>query len=494
MQRPLLQSFSRGRFVYRLRRTLVTRGSHARTRRPHRLQPAAGVLPGWPNSRQLQGTQLPPAWTGFRRDRKGQSWYVEEYGDRAPRITGGGAPEEFESVAVDKRGSEVMKRIVPVMCIVVASTVLLPTAPLGVQAQHVYAWGEPLSSASSRYQYQDPTTVTGIAGTVVQVSATNSTSYTLTTSGQVWAWGAGQYGALGNGVSVAYVKRPVQVRFPAGVTIASLPSPMPYDVGLAIDTKGNVWGWGYNLQYPLCLKQGLVRLPTKLPFTHVTLATGAGWHALYEANGKLYACGKNAAGELGDGTTTSSSVPVAVVGLPHQPIKALVSSWEDSGALLSNGSFYDWGYNSGDQLGNDTMTNADVPVHVTLPDPVAQIAMGGSMYYNGQTIALLADGSTWAWGTDQFGQLGIGKVVSTSGPTVVEVPHGVRFVQVSSGGSTMYAIDASGDGWAWGVNNLDQLGVRNVTSSDVPIPLGLDLSGVSATAANVAGWLTAGTP
>ena len=263
------------------------------------------------------------------------------------------------------------------------------------------------------------------------------------------------------------------------------PWPPPYDVGMAIDTKGNAWGWGYNPQYPLCVKQGLVLQPTKLPFAHVTLATGAGWHALYESNGKLYACGKNAAGELGDGTTTTSSVPMAVVGLPDQPIKALVSAWEDSGALLSNGSCHDWGYNSGDQLGNATTTNSDIPVHLSLPYPVAQISMGGSTYYNGQTIAILAGGSTWAWGTDQYGQLGIGKVVSSSGPTVVDVPHGVTFVQVSSGGSAMYAIDASGGSWAWGINKLDHLGIGHVKLSDVPIHIGLDLGCVSATAANL---------
>ncbi|MGO9853815.1 MAG: hypothetical protein ACLPYY_02065 [Acidimicrobiales bacterium] len=109
--------------------------------------------------------------------------------------------------------------------------------------------------------------------------------------------------------------------------------------------------------------------------------------------------------------------------------------------------------------------------------------MGGSTYYNGHTIAILADGATWAWGTDQYGQLGIDKVLSSSTPTLVDVPHGVTFVQVSSGGSAMYAIDRSGGALAWGVDSLDQLGIGHIKSSDLPIHIGIDLSCVSSTAA-----------
>ena len=160
-----------------------------------------------------------------------------------------------------------MRKIVLAICVIAVSVPFLSTSAGGVQSARIYAWGEPLSSASSRYQYERPTVVTGIPGTVVEISATNSTSYALTKSGEVWAWGAGQWGTLGNGASVHYVTRPVRVRFPAGVRISSLPYPMPYDVGMAIDTKGYVWGWGYNLQGPLCLQTGLILHPTTLPFT-----------------------------------------------------------------------------------------------------------------------------------------------------------------------------------------------------------------------------------
>ena len=53
----------------------------------------------------------------------------------------------------------------------------------------------------------------------------------------------GSNGELGNGSTPLYVRTAVQVEFPAGVTITSLPNPMPFDGGLAIDSRGNVWGW-----------------------------------------------------------------------------------------------------------------------------------------------------------------------------------------------------------------------------------------------------------
>jgi hypothetical protein len=156
---------------------------------------------------------------------------------------------------------------------------------------------------------------------------------------------------------------------------------------------------------------------------------------------------------------------------------------------LDNGSFYDWGYNAADQLGNGTTTNSDTPVLVKLPAAAAQVSMGGSAPANGQTVAKLSDGSIWAWGSDQYGQLGIGTSMPSSGPATVDVPKGVTFVQLSSGGSTMYGIDSTGEVWSWGENDVGELGVGTAPPSNVPVNVGIELSSVSSTAANVAGLL-----
>ncbi len=343
--------------------------------------------------------------------------------------------------------------------------------------------------AISQLQLDRPTPVPGITGQVVQIATSNSDGYALTSGGTVWAWGVASYGELGNGEHPAYSTRAVKVEFPAGITITSLANPMPFDGALAIDSHGHVWGWGLNALGDLCVS-GLTELrPSELPLSDVTLATGARTHSLFDSAGKVYACGSGQYGVLGTGTTANSSTPVPVVALPSTArVTALTSSWEGSGALLDNGDYYNWGYNAAGQLGNGTTAASAVPVRVTLPAAVRQVFQGGSGAKNGQTVAILADGSVWAWGDNDRGQLGDGTRISSDVPVRVAVPDGVTFVKVSSGGYASYAIDGSGRLWAWGDNRSGQLGVgTGTTMATRAVDVGIHLTQVSSTAQNVAG-------
>ena len=219
-------------------------------------------------------------------------------------------------------------------------------------------------------QHDRPTPIAGITGEVVQIATSNSTTYARTSTGTVWAWGIGSSGQLGDGSRSSYASRAVEVAFPRGVRITSLANPMPFDGALAIDAQGEAWGWGLNPLNDLCLPGGaLVLRPTKIPLSHVSLATGARTHSLFDSGGTVYACGSGSFGELGNGSTTNRSTPTPVVGLPHGVVEALTSSWGGSGALMGDGQYYNWGYNRSGQLGNGTTTNSPVPVHVILPTP-----------------------------------------------------------------------------------------------------------------------------
>ena len=157
-----------------------------------------------------------------------------------------------------------------------------------------------------------------------QIATSNSDGYALSSNGTVSAWGVNSYGELGDGRLTPYETEAVKVDFPVGVKITALANPMPFDAGLAIDSNGHAWGWGLNGNDDLCLSSLIETRPQQLPLSDVTLVTGARTHALFDSNGILYACGSGDAGELGNGSPTSTSTPTAIIGFPsgvqgHRP-------------------------------------------------------------------------------------------------------------------------------------------------------------------------------
>jgi alpha-tubulin suppressor-like RCC1 family protein len=118
---------------------------------------------------------------------------------------------------------------------------------------------------------------------------------------------------------------------------------------------------------------------------------------------------------------------------------------------------------------------------------VRQVFQGGSGPTNGQTIAILSNGSVWTWGNNEKGQLGDGSRTSSDVPVIVPVPTGVTFVRVNSGGYSSYAIDSSGRLWVWGGNTNGQLGTGGPGRTETkPVDVGIHLTEVSSTASNVA--------
>lgn len=334
-------------------------------------------------------------------------------------------------------------------------------------------WG---TFAASGSRHLSPVTVT-LPAPVAEVGTSNSTVYALLTSGSVYAWGTGTRGQLGDGGSTSSFTTAVRVKFPAGVTIASIAvNSDPWDTAFAIDTKGHVWGWGANGSGDLCLGNNTeYRTPVKLPFTDVTAVAGAADHATYDAHGRLYSCGMGVYGELGDGTTKGSKVPVRVRGLSGALVTALVAGFGNTGALLSDGHYYDWGLNSQGQLGNGTTgRSSDVPVQVTLPHPVTQVFEGGNAPDDGQTLVLLSDGPVYAWGDDGAFQLGNGKRVTEPSPVKISAPHGVTYQAVASGGDTSYGVSTAGEVYAWGAGRLGAVGdgTRNTARTPVKVESG----------------------
>ena len=328
-------------------------------------------------------------------------------------------------------------------------------------------WG---TFAGSNLQNSSPVTVS-LPAPVAEVATSNSAVYALLTNGSVYAWGMGTYGQLGDGGNANSVTTPVQVQFPAGVTIVSLPvNSGPWHTALAIDTTGHVWGWGANGSSDLCLGNSTQHdTPVELPFTDVTAVAGAADHATYDAGGVLYSCGMGVYGELGDGSTITSKVPVRVTGLSGTTVTALAAGFGTAGALLADGAYYDWGENNLGQLGDGTTQDSDVPVQVKLPGAVSQAFAGGNDPEDGQTLVRLASGMVYAWGADQSYQLGDDKTANEPSPVEITPPAGVIYEAVASGGNTSYGVSTAGNVYAWGGADAGALGDGSTATARTPV-------------------------
>jgi RHS repeat-associated protein len=345
----------------------------------------------------------------------------------------------------------------------VSNTALITVAPDGT------AFG---SGANASGELGDTTTTarpTGAAAAsvsnVVRVAqsalgASMGCAYTIyrTGSGDVWAAGGGLASTPAKVSGIADI---IQVAVGGCHT-------------LALDAAGGLWVFGQNAAGQVGNgTTSTVLTPVKVLDDVASIGAGSQHTLAVKTDGTVWAWGNNASGQLGLGNTTSGhTAPSQVPGLSG--VRAVAGGVDASYAIGRDGSVYAWGANASGQLGIGNTTAKTSPTRITtLGAGTAIGAVRQIIGGNTGAAALLRDGTVRAWGLGSSGQLGAG-TASANAPTAV--PGVTGQVAIAGGWNTLATANRAGRITVWGATANHQRGTGTNPATSTPVAAGIDIS------------------
>ena len=268
--------------------------------------------------------------------------------------------------------------------------------------------------------------------TIVQISLGFQHSSALSSDGRVFTWGVNYFGQLGDGTTTErLVPTEITSQFELNEEDAISLITLGRAFSLAITTEGRVFTWGRNYY-----------------------------------------------GELGDGTAIDKHVPTDITSFfafnPEETVIQIASSFYHSSVITSEGRVFMWGYNFYGQCGDGTTTNKLVPTEIESNfdliegETVIQLSLGGNSY----SIARTSKRRVFVWGNNEYGQLGDGTTIDKYEPTEItsnfDLNENETIIQVSLGEYHSIVMTSNGRILTWGSNTFGQLGIGTTTWKTTP--------------------------
>jgi alpha-tubulin suppressor-like RCC1 family protein len=297
---------------------------------------------------------------------------------------------------------------------------------------------------------------------VVAIAAGSLHTCAATSKGEVTCWGSNFWGQLGVGSTT---KSLVPEGVPGLSGVRALTTGDFHTCAITDAGVVECWGWNDGGQLGSAAgEKSLVPLPVKsLSSGVVALTAGLDHSCALTAAGGVKCWGANSLGELGNGTTTASVVPVDVTTLTSG-VLAIAGGSQHTCALTAESTVECWGSNSWGQLGSSGGPQSLVPFAVGgLPSGVVALAAGAA-----HTCALTAAGEVVCWGWNAWGQFGNGTTTGSTAPTAVLGLSG-KAISIAAGGAFTCAVLASGGVDCWGYNATGQLGDGTLNNSLAPV-------------------------
>ena len=321
--------------------------------------------------------------------------------------------------------------------------------------------------------------------------------------GSLWAWGDNMSGQLGDS-SISGRLSPSRIGADPAIW-ANVPQG-GWDYvsaggrhSAAIGRDGTLWAWGNNNDMPVQGSSGdlssffIVPVQIGADADWVSVSAGETHTMAIREDGSLWGWGSNDQGQLGNGERGGGNHRAAPVRIGEHYDWLFVSAGSGfTAAIREDGSLWAWGSNDRGQLGDGEIEGERVHYRL-VPAPIGEgtdwvyVSAGSS-----HAMAIRGDGTLWAWGSNSTGQLGDGQRGWNSyRDAPVRIGEDYDWAFVSAGVSHTVAIRTDGTLWAWGDNSNGRLG-NGTTDSSInlanavtePIQIGEDTGWVSVSARN----------
>ena len=319
-----------------------------------------------------------------------------------------------------------------------------------------------------------PTVVNGL-GDAIGVGAGSQHTCAIRIGGSVSCWGDNSHGQLGNGSFVSSFS-PVAVSGLDGTAsdrkATALAAGLNHTCALLGDRTVRCWGEGSHGQ----LGNGATAtssVPVAVSGLSMVVSVASGTYSscvTLSVSPWLMCWGDNAYGQLGDGTTVNRSTPVTVPGLGGVPRAVAMGADFACSALDRMPWFICWGSNGRGQFGNGNVTSSANPVTAAGSWYASSVSLAAGDQF---ICARQSTGRVDCWGDNTYGQIGDGHASGGYVSTPARVDGPTNAIHITAGSAHACAILADGSMRCWGNNNEGQLG--NGQTSASTSPLGVDL-------------------